>query len=170
MKAFCSKLFLLVKVWRIVKKGKSLTDFTAYLCWKMHSHCTQNWSDEAIKECRKSLQTLQCSFLITSKTSNKILGKCKWFCTNQISTQICHTPIFLLAKDRNLENQVRKEQNYPAAVTAAHKNKWKCNSSLFLFNLHSRSRRTHKMQWRLTYVISRWFWWFFSCILISDQS
>lgn len=94
------------------------------------SHNTDLMKRPPVSKQPRNSSTLILSY---SKTANKILGKWKWFCTNQIRTQICHTPICPLAKHRNLENQVRKEQNYPAAVTAAHKNKRKCNSSLFLF-------------------------------------
>lgn len=58
-----------------------------------------------------------------SKTANKILGKLKQFCASQICTQKCHIPIFLTAKYRKLENQVRKRQNHSAAVIVAHTQK-----------------------------------------------
>lgn len=130
-KAFCPRLFLLIQVLPITERGESLTDFTVHLCWKMSSHYKEYWSKEVTNKQQNRLRILQHSFL--SKTSNKILEKWKWFCTNQRCTQIHHTPICLLAKHRNLENQVRKEQNYPAAVTAAHIYKQKCNSLLFHF-------------------------------------
>lgn len=131
VKAFCLRLFLLIQVLPNIERDESLTDFTVHLCWKMSSYYKEYWSKEVTNEQQNRIRILQHSFL--SKASNKILGKWKWFCTNQRCTQICHTPICLLAKHRNLENQVRKGQNYPAAVTAAHMNKRKYNSLLFLF-------------------------------------
>ena len=88
------------------------------------------WRHQRVSKQPRNSSTLILGY---SRTANKILAEWNWFCTNQVCTWICHTSVCLLAKHRNLENQVRKEQNYPAAVTVARKNEWKFNWSLFSF-------------------------------------